>query len=40
MNRRSIRFRLTAWYAGILAVTFTAVGIGVWLAMRSSVTKP
>ena len=37
MNRRSIRFRLTAWYAGILAVTFAAVGIGVWLAMRSSV---
>ena len=37
MTRRSIRFRLTAWYAGILAVTFTAVGIGVWLAMRSSV---
>lgn len=37
MNRRSIRFRLTAWYVGILAVTFTAVGIGVWLAMRSSV---
>ena len=37
MNRRSIRFRLTAWYAGILAVTFAAVGIGVWLAIRSSV---
>ncbi len=37
MNRRSIRFRLTAWYTGILAVTFAAVGIGVWLAMRSSV---
>ena len=37
MNRRSIRFRLTAWYAGILAVTFAAVGVGVWLAMRNSV---
>jgi len=37
VSRRSIRFRLTAWYAGILAVTFAAVGIGVWLAMRSSV---
>ena len=37
MNRRSIRVRLTAWYAGILAVTFAAVGIGVWLAMRTSV---
>jgi heavy metal sensor kinase len=37
VNRRSIRFRLTASYVGILAVTFAAVGIGVWLAMRSSV---
>ncbi len=37
MNRRSIRFRLTAWYAMILAVTFAAVGIGVWLAMRDSI---
>lgn len=37
MNRRSIRFRLTAGYAGILAVTFAAVGIGVWLAIRDSV---
>ena len=37
MNRRSIRVRLTAWYAGVLAVTFAIVGIGVWLAMRSSV---
>ena len=37
MKRRSIRFRLTAWYAGILAVTFAVVGLGVWLAMRSSI---
>jgi heavy metal sensor kinase len=37
MNRHSIRFRLTAWYAVILAVTFAAVGIGVWLALRSSI---
>ena len=37
MIRRSIRFRLAAWYAGILAVTFAVVGIGVWLAMRTSV---
>jgi heavy metal sensor kinase len=37
VNRRSIQFRLTAWYAVILAVTFTAVGIGVWLAMRDSI---
>jgi heavy metal sensor kinase len=37
VNGRSIQFRLTAWYAVILAVTFTAVGIGVWLAMRDSI---
>ena len=37
MNRRSIRFRLAAWYAAVLAVTFTAVGIGVWLAIRHSI---
>lgn len=37
MNRQSIRFRLTAWYAAILAVTFAAVGIGVWLAIRDSI---
>jgi heavy metal sensor kinase len=36
MNRRSIRFRLTAWYAAILAVTFAAVGVGVWLAIRDA----
>jgi heavy metal sensor kinase len=37
VNRRSIRFRLTAWYAAILAVTFAAVGVGVWLAIRDSI---
>lgn len=37
MSRRSIRFRLAAWYAAVLAVTFTAVGIGVWLAIRNSI---
>jgi hypothetical protein len=37
VNRRSIRFRLTAWYAAILGVTFAAVGIGVWLAIRESI---
>lgn len=37
MNRRSIRFRLTAWYAAFLAVTFAVLGIGVWLAMRDSI---
>jgi hypothetical protein len=37
VNWRSIQFRLTAWYAVILAVTFIVVGIGVWLAMRDSI---
>ncbi|MCX6635828.1 MAG: ATP-binding protein [Acidobacteria bacterium] len=37
MKRRSVRFRLTAWYAAVLAVTFAAVGAGVWLAMRESI---
>ena len=37
MNPRSIRFRLTAWYAGILAVTFSVFGIGAWLAIRDSI---
>lgn len=37
MNRRSIRFRLTAWYAAILAVTLAVTGAGVWLAMRDSI---
>lgn len=37
MNRASIRFRLTAWYAGILAITFAVAGIGVWLALRDSI---
>ncbi|HKE21590.1 MAG TPA: ATP-binding protein [Bryobacteraceae bacterium] len=37
MNRRSIRFRLTAWYAAIMAATLAAVGIGVWLAIRDSI---
>ena len=37
MNRRSIRFRLTAWYAAILAVTFAAAGSGVYLALRDAI---
>ncbi len=39
MNRASIRFRLTAWYAGILAATFAVAGIGVWLALRDSIDR-
>lgn len=37
MNRRSIRFRLTAWYAAILAMTFAAAGLGIWWAIRDSI---
>jgi len=37
MNRRSIRFRLTAWYAFILIVTFAVTGVTVWWAMRNSI---
>lgn len=37
MNRRSIRFRLTAWYTAILAATFAVMGAGVWLAIRDSI---
>ncbi|MGA7235277.1 MAG: ATP-binding protein [Bryobacteraceae bacterium] len=37
MKRRSIRFRLTAWYAAILAATLAVGGIGVWLAIRGSI---
>ncbi len=37
MKRNSIRFRLTAWYALILAVTFAVAGVGVWLALEDSI---
>ena len=37
MNPHSIRFRLTAWYAAILAATFAASGVGVRLALRGSI---
>jgi heavy metal sensor kinase len=37
VNRRSIGFRLAACYAGILALTFAVVGIGVWVALRGSI---
>ncbi|MBN9662210.1 MAG: heavy metal sensor histidine kinase [Acidobacteria bacterium] len=37
MNRRSIRWRLTAWYAAVLAVTFALTGAGVWWAIRDSI---
>lgn len=37
MSRRSVRFQLAAWYAGILTVTFAMVGIGVYAAIRESI---
>jgi heavy metal sensor kinase len=37
VNRRSIRFQLTACYAGILALTMAAAGAGTWLAIRQSI---
>jgi heavy metal sensor kinase len=33
---RSLRFRLTAWYAAILTVTFLVLGIGVYVALERS----
>jgi heavy metal sensor kinase len=37
MNRRSVRFRLSAWYAAIVAVVFAVAAIGTWLALRASI---
>ena len=37
MNRHSIRFRLTAWYALILAATFAIAGLALWWTLRSSI---
>ena len=37
MKPASIRFRLTAWYAAILAATLALVGGGVWFALRDSI---
>jgi heavy metal sensor kinase len=39
MNRHSIRFRLTAAYALILAATLALAGVGVWLAIRHSIDE-
>ena len=33
----SIRFRLTAWYTVILAITLAVMGVGVWLALNHSI---
>jgi heavy metal sensor kinase len=37
MNLHSIRFRLAAWYALILLITFAATGGAVWWAIRDSI---
>jgi heavy metal sensor kinase len=37
VNRRSIRWRLTAWYAAVLALTFAVAGSGVWWSIRDSI---
>ncbi len=37
MNVSSIRVRLTAWYALVLAVTFAAAGATAWLTLRQSI---
>src|SRR5664279_1393930 len=34
---RSIRWRLTSWYSGVLAVTFLVAASGVWLSIRNSI---
>src|SRR5207302_7262008 len=39
VNRRSIRFRLTALYSAILAVTLSAVAGGAWFAIRNSINE-
>jgi len=37
VNGRSIRFRLTALYAAILAATLAIVTVGAWFAIRHSI---
>lgn len=37
LNSRSVRFRLTAWYAAILTATFCVVAIFIWLALKHSI---
>ncbi len=36
MKRRSIRFRLTAWYGAVLLAGLILFGFGSWFAMRRS----
>ncbi len=39
MNPRSIRFRLTAWFAGVLALIFAVAGVGVLYALRHAIDE-
>ena len=34
MNLKSIRFRLAAWYLGVLLVALIVLGSGIWIALR------
>lgn len=38
LNSRSIRFRLTTWYAALLAATFICSAVLVWLTLSHSIT--
>jgi heavy metal sensor kinase len=37
LNPRSIRFRLTAWYATILTMTFACAAVAVWMTLAHSI---
>lgn len=39
LSSPSIGLRLTAWYAAILAITFSLIAVVVWLALRQSILK-
>ena len=36
---KSIRFRLTASYTGVLALTFALIGVGIWIALEHSIEE-
>ncbi len=38
-SRQSLRFRLTAWYAAVLAAVFLVAGLGAWWTMRESIHR-
>jgi heavy metal sensor kinase len=37
MTPRSIRFRLTAWYTGVLAATLALTGVAAWFGIRAAI---